>query len=341
MERIHFHDFMLEVHELLQEHREVQDPLAAVAKDFVSKSKLLCLDELFVNDIADATILHRLFDQLWANGVTLVATSNRHPDNLYEGGLQRQLFLPFIDSLKEKCVFHNMDSVIDYRKLAHHATGLYFTSENREQELQDRFLELTNKNHIHPETVQVEMGRQLTLSKVGGCIAFASFNELCDMPLGAADYMAIAKSKHSLALSSIPKFDSASKTAAYRFVTLIDILYENKIRLLCSAEASPDDLFSNVETYVGSKAKNDKENNSDMASHFCFALSSSIRICILLSFFLMQIVDDNLGFVKDRTVSRLIEMQSNEYLIAHAVTHAPELLLALKEERSRKRFAKR
>ena len=275
MERIHFHDFMLEVHELLQEHREMRDPLAAVAKDFVSKSKLLCLDELFVNDIADATILHRLFDQLWANGITLVATSNRHPDNLYEGGLQRQLFLPFIESLKDKCVIHNMESAIDYRKLAHHAAGLYFTSENREQELHDRFIELTNNNPIHSETVQVEMGRQLTLSKVGGCIAFSSFSELCDMPLGAADYMAIAKSKHSLALSGVPKFDSASKTAAYRFVTLIDILYENKIRLLCSAEGSPADLFSNVETYVGSKAKDDEQENRDMVSgiHFC-SLSS-------------------------------------------------------------------
>ena len=275
MERIHFHDFMLEVHELLQEHREMRDPLAAVAKDFVSKSKLLCLDELFVNDIADATILHRLFDQLWANGITLVATSNRHPDKLYEGGLQRQLFLPFIESLKDKCVIHNMESAIDYRKLAHHAAGLYFTSENREQELHDRFIELTNNNPIHSETVQVEMGRQLTLSKVGGCIAFSSFSELCDMPLGAADYMAIAKSKHSLALSGVPKFDSASKTAAYRFVTLIDILYENKIRLLCSAEGSPADLFSNVETYVGSKAKDDEQENRDMVSgiHFC-SLSS-------------------------------------------------------------------
>jgi predicted ATPase len=276
MERIHFHDFMLEVHELLQEHREMQDPLAAVAKDFVSKSKLLCLDELFVNDIADATILHRLFDQLWANGITLVATSNRHPNNLYEGGLQRQLFLPFIESLKDKCVIHNMESTIDYRKLAHHATGLYFTSENREQELHDRFIELTNNNPIHPETVQVEMGRQLTLSKVGGCIAFSSFSELCDMPLGAADYMAIAKSKHSLALSGVPKFDSASKTAAYRFVTLIDILYENRIRLLCSAEGSPADLFSNVETYIGSKSKDDKQKHRDMVCGIIFGSLSSV-----------------------------------------------------------------
>lgn len=318
MERIHFHDFMLEVHELLQEHRETADPLSLVAKDIASKSRLLCLDEFFVNDIADATILHRLFDQLWSKNVTLVATSNRHPDALYEGGLQRELFLPFIETLKKKCVIHDMDSERDYRKLAHHASGLYFTSEQRDAELESRFIELANKNPIKPMTVEVEMGRHLNIGRVGGCIAYATFAELCDQPLGAADYMALSHAKHTLALSGVPIFDAKSKTSAYRFVTLIDILYENKVRLLCAAEGSPEEIFSHVQTYSESRSGTTDDEDS--------------------------VVDDNLGFVKDRTISRLIEMQSSEYLVAHASRHAPELILALKEEKeaqSRARYAKR
>lgn len=104
MERVHYHDFMLDVHESLQEHRATPDPLQKVAKDIAAKSSLICLDELFVSDIADATILHRLFDNLWGRDVTLITTSNRHPDHLYENGLQRQLFLPFIETIKTRCV---------------------------------------------------------------------------------------------------------------------------------------------------------------------------------------------------------------------------------------------
>ena len=317
MERIHFHDFMLEVHELLQEHRDTPDPLALVAKDIARKSKLICLDELFVNDVGDATILHRLFASLWSRRVTLVATSNRHPDALYEGGLQRQLFLPFIEMLKQKCVVHDMDSERDYRMLAHHTAGLYFTSSQREEELESRFLELSNQNPIKSLTVKVEMGRELVLHRTGGCIAFETFAQLCEQPLGAADYMALAKAKHTLALSGVPKFGPKTKHFAYRFVTLIDILYENKIRLICAAEADPVGLFANIHTNA-EKLKDTQDEDI--------------------------VIDDNLGFVKDRTISRLTEMQSDEYLEDHAAKHAPELLLALQEEqeaRRKARFAKR
>lgn len=319
MERIHFHDFMLDVHESLQEHRDTSDPLAMVARDIVSKSKLICLDELFVNDIADASILHRLFDHLWKRRITLVATSNRHPDALYEGGLQRQLFMPFIERLKETCVIHDMDSERDYRKLAHHASGLYFTSSYREAELERRFEELRNQNPIHSISIDVEMGRKLTLHRTGGCIAYETFAQLCEEPLGAADYMALAKAKHTLALSNIPVFDAKLRTAAYRFVTLIDILYENKVRLICSAEADPNALFEHIHTYSESKSCADTTRGD-------------------------TVVDDNLGFVKDRTISRLIEMQSSEYLADHAKKHAPELLRAMEEDtetQRRARYSKR
>jgi len=363
MERVHYHDFMLDVHESLQEHRATPDPLQKVAKDIAAKSSLICLDELFVSDIADATILHRLFDNLWGRDVTLITTSNRHPDHLYENGLQRQLFLPFIETIKTRCVrccrcvsslppqrcrsrrthspihpftnrrihastplssrspsslpqtqvIHDMESDRDYRKLAHHAEGLYFTSQFREQELEERFIELTNNNPIGAITVDVEMGRSLVLHRTGGCVAYETFADLCEKPLGAADYMAVAHSKHTLALSGIPKFDEKSRPYAYRFVTLIDILYENRIRLICSADGRPEALFENIHVYdrqprdVAPEARN----------------SSDI------------VIDDNLGFVKERTISRLIEMQSNEYLVDHANRHAPELLKALESHPTR------
>jgi len=323
MERIHFHDFMLEVHESLQEHRATPDPLRKVAKDIAAKSTLICLDELFVNDIADATILHRLFDNLWSRNVTLITTSNRHPDKLYENGLQRQLFLPFIDTIKERCVVHDMESDRDYRKLAHHEEGLYFTGKFREEELEARFVELSNRNPIGTMRVDVEMGRELELHRVGGCVAYETFESLCEKPLGAADYMALARTKHTLALSGVPVFDEKSKPFAYRFVTLIDILYENRIRLVCSAEGSPDALFKNVHVYEEVRAGGRGGGGGDKTDEDAL------------------VVDDNLGFVKERTISRLIEMQSREYLVDHASRHAPELLKALvtcPEEKRKARY---
>jgi len=213
-----------------------------------------------------------------------------------------------------------MDSSIDYRKLAHHASGLYFCSDSREEDLQRRFDELTNKNPIVPLKVEIEMGRELILPRTGGCIAFSTFSEMCEKPLGAADYLAVARAKHSLALSGIPIFTASTKSAAYRFVTLIDILYENKIRFLCAAAGSPMDLFAKVHMYKESKSSKFVRSKRDTED---------------------DIIDDNLGFAKDRTISRLIEMQSTEYLVAHAEMHASELLLALQEEKSRKRFTKR
>ena len=237
-----------------------------------------------MNDIADATILHRLFGAMWSQGITLVATSNRHPDSLYEGGLQRQLFLPFIEMIKKKCVIHNMDSAVDYRKLAHHTSGVYFTSRNREQELYSRFMELTNKQPLGPMTIEVDMGRHLTIAKTGGCIAYSTFSELCEQPLGAADYMALCRAKHSLALAGVPVFAPATKTSAYRFVTLIDILYENKIRLLCSAEGTPVDIFANIRTYEESKRSQESQDNL-VRWHLLFMFARCSMECTSITIF--------------------------------------------------------
>jgi protein AFG1 len=247
LQRIHFHDFMLDVHSRLRAHKSTTDPLSKVADDIMDSIRVMCLDELFVTDVADAMILHRLFARLWQRGLVLVATSNRAPDALYEGGLQRALFLPFIEQLKQSCVVHDMASPTDYRKLAQHREGLYYIGKTDAAEaLQDRFLQLSNNHPIKRVLIEVALGRKLELPKVGGCIAYFDFDELCNRPLGAADYIALAHAKHSLAVNGIPVFTTATKSAAYRFVTLIDVLYEHKIRLLCSAEASPMELFKHV-----------------------------------------------------------------------------------------------
>lgn len=257
LERTHFHDFMLDVHSRLRMHQSTQDPLALVADQLVAKTRVLCLDELFVTDIADAMILHRLFDRLWDKGLVLVATSNRAPDALYEGGLQRALFMPFIARLKRACRIHDMASPTDYRRLAQHRSGLYFTSSHREHELWDRFIELTNNREVGPEWVEVAMGRQLELPRVGGCIAFFTFDELCNKPLGAADYIALANAKHTVAIGGIPVFTGGNRSAAYRFVTLIDVLYEHRVRVLCSAEAAPAALFANIKPHAEANAELD------------------------------------------------------------------------------------
>jgi peroxisome-assembly ATPase len=168
LQRIHFHDFMLDVHAALRRHASSSDPLTLVADDVAHTSHVLCLDEFFVTDVADAMILHRLFARLWDRGLVLVATSNRHPDALYEGGLQRALFLPFIDRLKTSCVVHDMESGTDYRRLAQHREGLYFVGgEGANEALWKRFIELTNGSEIKEQAVDVAMGRRLTLPRVG------------------------------------------------------------------------------------------------------------------------------------------------------------------------------
>ncbi|KAL4424629.1 hypothetical protein ABPG77_002247 [Micractinium sp. CCAP 211/92] len=319
LERTHFHDFMIEVHQRLRHFASKPDPLTHVADEIADETKVLCLDEFFVTDVADAMILHRLFGRLWDRGLTLVATSNRHPDALYEGGLQRNLFLPFIHRLKEQCLVHDMESQTDYRKLAQHHRGLYFVTPSREEDLYERFMELANGQPVRREWVDVAMGRQLELPRAGGCVALFTFDELCNRPLGAADYIALANAKHTLALSGVPIFTAANRQAAYRFVTLVDVLYEHRVRFLCSAEALPFELFENMQT--NAEARQAAAGGSSTSGR-AGANSSSLIV-----------VDDNLGFAKDRTVSRLTEMQSEEYLRAHAKAHAPELLLALQDSR--------
>ncbi|XP_026405989.1 AFG1-like ATPase isoform X1 [Papaver somniferum] len=299
--RIHFHDFMLTVHSRLQKHKGVADPLEVVAGEIADESILLCLDEFMVTDVADALILNRLFKHLFDNGVILVATSNRAPDSLYECGLQRDLFLPFIATLKERCVSHEIGSAVDYRKLTSAQLGFYFVGKELSAFLKEKFQELIGEHSASPQEVEVVMGRKLQVPLgTNGC-AYFPFEYLCDRPLGAADYFGLCKNFHTLALDGVPIFGLHNKTAAYRFVTLVDVMYENKARLLCTAEGTPMELLQKVVTisdaqHMAPRTSSRSKKNDD--SELC--------------------VDNELGFAKDRTISRLTEMNSKEYLEQHA-----------------------
>ncbi|XP_071729634.1 uncharacterized protein [Rutidosis leptorrhynchoides] len=299
--RIHFHDFMLNVHTSLQRHRGVSDPLEVVAGEISHESILLCLDEFMVNDVADALILNRLFKHLFDNGAILVATSNRAPDNLYERGLQRDLFLPFISTLKERCIVHEIGSSVDYRRRTSAEEGFYFIQNGTSDFLMQRFNELIGEHTPHPQEVEVVMGRRLQVPLGANKCAYFPFEELCDKPIGAADYFGLCKKFHTLALDGVPIFGLHNRTAAYRFVTLVDVMYENKGRLVCTAEGTPFDLFERIVTIAD--AHNVAPRTSSRSRK-----NDDFDLC----------VDNELGFAKDRTISRLTEMNSKEYLEQHS-----------------------
>ncbi|KAH9806203.1 AFG1-like ATPase family protein [Citrus sinensis] len=307
--RIHFHDFMLNVHSRLQKHKGVSDPLEVVAGEISDEAILLCLDEFMVTDVADALILNRLFRHLFSNGVILVSTSNRAPDNLYERGLQRDLFLPFISTLKERCVVHEIGSSVDYRKMTSAQQGFYFVGKDSSEVMKRKFRDLIGEHEAGPQEVEVVMGRKLQVPLGANGCAYFEFEELCDKPLGAADYFGLFKIFHTLALEGIPIFGLHNRTAAYRFVTLVDVMYENRARLLCTAEGSPFQLFNKIVTISDAQQMAPRTSSRSMRN-------DEADLC----------VDNELGFAKDRTISRLTEMNSKEYLEQHAAMLAAKQL---------------
>ncbi|XP_051205938.1 uncharacterized protein [Lolium perenne] len=294
--RIHFHDFMLNVHSRLQMHKGVSDPLDMVAAEISDEAIILCLDEFMVTDVADAMLLNRLFKHLFSKGVILVSTSNRPPDQLYEGGLQRNLFLPFIATLKDRCIAHPIGSAVDYRQLGSAEEGFYFVGDRCSTVLKEKFQSLIGDEEPTPQTVEVVMGRKLQVPLGAHGCAYFTFEDLCDRPIGAADYFGLFKRFHTLAVDGVPKFGFHNRAAAYRFVTLVDVMYENKARLLCTAEARPLELFENIVTVAEAQRSSPRSSRSSK--------SDNPDLC----------VDNELGFAKDRTISRLTELNSREYL---------------------------
>jgi cell division protein ZapE len=258
--RVHFNAFMLEVHERIHQWRALshgerrrrpefvgdagEDPIAPVAKWISQQAMLLCFDEFQVTDIADAMILGRLFEKLFLYGVVIVATSNTEPDKLYEGGLNRALFLPFIALMKERLNLLELDSPHDYRLERMAGRELYITplGPKADAAMDEAWLRLTDTKKGHSIALKV-MGRTLVVPESAKGVARFSFDHLCGQVLGTADYLALARTFHTLFIDRIPKLSPEQRNEARRFTLLVDSLYDEKVKLVCSAAALPFDLY--------------------------------------------------------------------------------------------------
>jgi cell division protein ZapE len=275
--RAHFHEFMLDIHARLKVEREKEkgDPIPPVVAALADEARLLCFDEMVVNNMADAAIMSRLFTGLIAAGVTVVTTSNRQPDDLYKDGLNRQLFLPFIALIKDSLDIFALDGPTDYRRdrLGNAKTWLVPNGAEATAALSETFFRMTDyppedRAHVPSLELDVGGGRTLHVPKALKGVAVFSFKRLCAEARGASDYLAIARRFHTVLMVGVPVLGPHNRNEAARFVTLIDALYEYRVKFLASADAGPDQLY--------------------------------------------PIGDGRFEF--DRTVSRLMEMQSEDYL---------------------------
>lgn len=243
--RVHFHAFMQEIHAAIHKARQdgVEDAIKPVAKSVSDTVRLLAFDEMQITDITDAMIVGRLFEKLFAAGVVVVTTSNRVPDDLYKDGLNRQIFLPFIDILKARMVVHELVSPTDYRQDRLAGAQVYFTPNDAaaKDEINQIWQELTGGEQ-HSLTLHVQ-GREIELPRFHNGVARAKFYDLCGRMLGPADYLALAEAVRVLIVEDIPCLSRSNFNEAKRFVTLIDALYEAKVRLIVSAAAEPEMLY--------------------------------------------------------------------------------------------------
>jgi cell division protein ZapE len=252
--RVHFNAFMLEVHEALHRRRQAGedgDPIPPLAADLARRAWLLCFDEFQVTNIADAMLLGRLFGALFELGVVVVATSNTAPDDLYAGGLQRELFVPFIALLKEKLDLLQLDGETDHRRARLQGMRVYHTplGPAADRALAEAFAHLTDGAPGAPDTLVVQ-GRTLAIPRAARGIACFAFDALCRTPLGAADYLAIAAHYTCVILADVPRLRPEERDVARRFMLLIDALYEHRAQLICSADGAPDELYPSGDAAV-------------------------------------------------------------------------------------------
>ena len=247
-QRIHFHALMLKVHSEIHKLRQINnaEPLTNVAKQISKDLKIICLDEFQVTDVADAMILSKLFSVLLDAGVTFVITSNRPPEDLYLGGLQREKFLDFVKLIYEKMEVLELSSPNDYRTQqikSLESVYLFPLNAENEQTLKQNFSAFIHNSQPSPINLEVQ-GRKLVIPETYGGVAKLSFQELCEKPLGAADYIAIARRFHTIFISGIARLTPDNRNEARRFVTLIDNLYEHRVKLICTAATSPQEIYA-------------------------------------------------------------------------------------------------
>lgn len=277
--RVHFHAFMADVHARVHAWRQArkagtakgEEPIHPIADDLADEATLLCFDEFSVTDIADAMLLGRLFEALFARGIIVVATSNVEPSRLYEGGLNRALFLPFIALLTKKMDVVSLDSRTDFRLEKLSGSPVYYVpADATARAAIDRmFKSLSGAEQGTPTTLRV-LGRDVPVPEQAANVARFTFRDLCEKPLAAADYLAIAEHYHTVIVENIPVIKASQRNEAKRFINLIDTFYDRHVKLIASAEAEPHNLF------LGREGRE--------------------------------------AFEFERTVSRLIEMRSEEYL---------------------------
>jgi cell division protein ZapE len=243
--RVHFHDFMQKIHDAMHRARQagVDDAIRPVAQEIIDSIDLLCFDEIQINDITDAMIVGRLFEYLFEAGVVIVTTSNRPPDDLYKDGLNRALFLPFIEMIKSRLTVCCLSSPTDHRQNRLTDQQLYFHPLDATTEFAVNHLWQQLSGGKSEPFVIKRKGRDITIPAFSSGVGKASFNDLCAKPLGPGDYLAIANALRVLILTDIPKLSKANNNEAKRFVTLIDALYEAKIKLIASADAEPEKLY--------------------------------------------------------------------------------------------------
>lgn len=240
--RIHFHAFMQEVHAARAKINS-ENVIATIADGLAASAKLLCLDEMQISDIADAMILGRLFEALQARGVVIVTTSNTPPDELYRDGLNRQLFLPFIAKLKNEFDVIHLEDGTDYRlgRIAEHDTYLTPLGKSTDQAMGRIWAELTDEMPGEPQALDV-LGRKLIIPRVAHACARFTFSELCEQPLGAADYLAIARNFQTVFIDHLHVLKASERNEAKRLILAIDTFYDAGTRLVVSAEAAPEKL---------------------------------------------------------------------------------------------------
>ena len=269
--RIHFHRMMRDVHARLKSCRNMADPLDRVAGDIANEISVLCFDEFFVSDIGDAMILARLLDGLFRRGVTLVTTSNVAPDDLYGDGLQRQRFLPAIDLLKRHCQVVRIEGETDYRLRLLQEAGTFFApaDDTALGQLQHFFDDSASSRVESGEMLEIN-GRPLRARQSAKGIAWFEFDEICDGPRSQNDYIEIARWYPTVIISAVPVFNSSHDDQARRFIALVDEFYDRRVKLILSADATPQSLYRG----------------------------------------------ERLAFEFERTASRLLEMQTTDYLVA-------------------------
>ncbi|CAD8118461.1 unnamed protein product [Paramecium sonneborni] len=247
--RIHFNEFMLDIQKDLHKCSSKEDPVNKVGTAKAKELRLLCLDEFQVTDIGDALILKRLFETMINNHMVLVATSNRPPEDLYKGGLQRHLFLPFIPFLKQSCIIHNMDSQVDYRYSYSEAqserllTYISPLDESAEQTIKGVFKRISGTDKFYEKEIEVIEGRNFKVKKQANGVALFEYEELCEDVVGASDFIALCRNYHTICLKGVKQISMSNRNAARRFILLIDEMYNHKTKLYCSAERDLMNLF--------------------------------------------------------------------------------------------------